>query len=174
MRNYLKNQKGQAAMEFIAVVLVVFFLLLFYLSIALLLVVSGYMDYATFMTARTYKAGFSTEQFQESYAREIFNKYADKVTGIIRNPRLNFISTNAESEQGKGVISSYQLDLFYLPPIFLGANIPNGRLNLFSEAMLGRDPTNEDCKNFFRNFSQRYGLGINDSNILEMMDDNGC
>ena len=57
-RGYKKlNEKGQSAIEFIVVVVVVFFFLLFYLSFSITLIASEYVDYATFMAARTYKSG---------------------------------------------------------------------------------------------------------------------
>lgn len=170
----LKNRKGQAAVEFIAVVVVVFFFLLFYLSLAILLVGSSYMDYATFMAARTYKSGFSSEEYQKIYAQQIFQKYVSQVDGFIRNPKLSFAATNAESEQGKGAFATYDIDLFYLPPLFLGGAIPNGRLKLKSESFLGRDPAYNDCYGYFQEVNRRFNLGLAGTDLLEMMEDNGC
>jgi hypothetical protein len=63
------------------------------------------------------------------------------------------------------------MDLFYLPPIFVGEGAPS-RIRLNSEAHLGRDPSHDECRAFFRAFGSR--AGVSDENFLEMMEDNGC
>lgn len=169
-----KGQKGQAALEFIVVIIAVFFFLLFYLSLSMLFVVSDYIEYATFMAARTYKSGFSNRDYQEKYARQVFNTYVSKIQGIATNFNLQMIDV-PENEQTSGVIASYDIALFYLPPLFVlgGTPIPS-RLTLTSEAHLGRDPAFEDCLNYFNTYSQKNGLGIENSQFIQQMDDNGC
>lgn len=171
----LKNRSGQAAIEFIAVVIVIFFFLFFYLSLAIVLTVSEYMDYATFMAARTYKSGFSTEEFQKRYARDlVFKKYTDNINpSIARNFNLEFVQLDPDDEQTKGVVASYDMDLFYLPPIFVtGNNQPVSRISLKSEAYLGRDPAFADCTNYFQDFLNR--MGVNAGGLTGLMEDNGC
>jgi Flp pilus assembly protein TadG len=170
-----QNERGQAAIEFIVVVVVIFFFLLFYLSLSLLLVTSEYIDYATFMAARTYKSGFSTKEYQQKYANDIFNSYTSKVQGIARNMQLSFVDPQNGDEQTAGVVSTYQMDIFYLPPVFIKTGpLPISRINLSSEAHLGRDPSYQDCQNFFQQFSQRFGLGIEGTTLMQQMDDNAC
>jgi len=173
MKRYLKRREGQAAIEFIVVIVVVFFFLLFFLSLAMLLVVSDYIDYATFMAARTYKSGFSTREFQERYAREIFDTYTQRIQGIARNFTLDFVRSG-ESEQTSGVVSTYEIDLFYLPPLFAAGDTPVSRITLSSETHLGRDPAFQDCMDFFADYSRRNGLGIEGTSLMTQMDDNGC
>lgn len=174
LRNKL-NQKGQAAIEFILVVIVVFFFLLFYLSLTMVLVTSEYVDYATFMAARTFKTASSDRSFQEQYAREVFNKYMVKIGGIAKNPSMRIVYTNPNDEQTAGIVSNYQMDLFYMPPLFIkNGTQPASRITLSSEAHLGRDPTLNDCLNYFNNFSQQFGLGIEGTSLINEMDDNGC
>jgi Flp pilus assembly protein TadG len=171
----LKDRGGQAAIEFIVVVVVIFFFLLFYLSLTILLVTSEYIDYATFMAARTYKSGFSTKDYQQRYATEIFNSYTSKVQGIARNMTISFVNADPGDEQTAGVVANYQMDMFYLPPVFIkSGTLPVSRINLSSEAHLGRDPAYEDCQNFFNQFSQRFGLGLEGTTLLQQMDDNAC
>lgn len=171
------NERGQAAIEFIVVVVVIFFFLLFYLSLTMLIVTSEYIDYATFMAARTYKSGFSTKEYQQKYATDIFNSYTSKVTGsgLARNLTLNFVDATPGDDQTAGVIANYTMDIFYLPPVFIkSGTIPVSRIDLSSEAHLGRDPAYQDCQNFFQDFSQRFNLGIEGTTLLQQMDDNAC
>ncbi len=171
----LKTRSGQAAIEFIAVIVVVFFFLFFYLSLAIVLTVSEYMDYATFMAARTYKAGFSSEEFQRRGAQEqVFRKYTDKINpSIARNFKLEFTQLDPKDDQTQGIVATYDMDLFYLPPIFVtGDNQPASRITLKSETFLGRDPTTRECISYFEQLTQ--SLGIDMGGRVTLMDDNGC
>jgi len=168
-----KKQDGQSAIEFIVVVVVVFFFLFFFLSLAVTLVISDYVEYATFMAARTYKSGYSGENIQEQMARQVFQTYVQKIDGIARNFELNFVQLDPQDEQTAGVVVTYEVDLFYLPPLFVGEALPGGRIRLTAQAHLGRDPAGADCQEFFSGFSQRLGLGLSDP-FLQMMHDNGC
>lgn len=176
MKEYLKktrqSQKGQSAIEFIVVVVVVLFFLLFFLSLSILLVVSEYVEYATFMSARTYKSMFSTKDVQQQNARIVFQSYMDKVQGIARNAQLTFVE--GDNPQSAGVQATYNIDLFYLPPVFLPFGGPPSRINLKTETRLGRDPSYQDCFNYFSDFAQRMGLNIDGTGYLRQMDDNGC
>lgn len=181
-RKRRNGESGQAAIEFMAVVVVIFFFLLFFLSLSFLIVLSEYVDYATFMAARTYKSGFSKETTQESNARLVFDKYFEKVQGLVRKPQLKFVRVDPNSEQSAGLIVQFEADMFYMPPIFLlgsGGEAANPRINLQTEAHLGRDPTfNEVCDpgngdSFFMKFLQQNNVQ-NAETIAEQMDDNGC
>jgi len=170
-----KRQSGQAAVEFIVVVVVIFFFLFFFLSLAITLVISDYIEYATFMAARTYKSGYSSQAVQERNAQAVFNSYVGKIEGIARNfAPLEFVKADPDDEQTAGVRTSYEIDLFYLPPIFITEAIPGGRIRLNAQAHLGRDPAFDDCQNFFNEFSRRLGLGIEGTGFIGQMADNGC
>ncbi len=167
-----KGQRGQAAIEFIAISVVLFFFLLFFLSISILFVVSDYVEYATFMAARTYKSGASRQPIQQRNAEIVFNSYFDKIQGLARRPNLEFVRTEQDNVRTEGILASYDIDLFYLPPVFAGNLGTPSRIRLNSETHLGRDPSHEECRTFFTNFGQ--SAGVSDPNILEMMEDNGC
>lgn len=169
-RNKPKNS-GQAAIEFIVVSVVIFFFLFLLLSMAIVFVVSSYLDYATYMAARTYKTGAAFQSSQERVAREIFLAYFDKVDGIARNPQIDFVRTNPNSVRTEGIVASWDIDMFYLPPVFVGANGPTGRIRLTSEAHLGRDPSSDECNSFFTNFAARFGVS---EDFAQIMEDNGC
>jgi hypothetical protein len=173
MRLERKNQSGQAAIEFLVCILVIFFFLLFYLSMCILLVTSEYMDYATFMAARTYKSGYGSEASQEANARIVFDAYTQKIQGVARNFTLSFIQTDPQDPQTGGVEASYDIDMFYLPPIFVTGEQPPSRIRLTAEAHLGREPGFEECLNYFAEFTNRLGIP-NMGAISEDMDDNGC
>lgn len=173
MRRDRKNQGGQAAIEFIVCMVVVFFFLLFYLSLCILLVTSEYMDYATFMAARTFKSAYGSEQSQQNNAQIVFDSYTQKIQGVARKFSLNFTQTNPDDEQTKGVEASYSMDLFYLPPIFVPGDIPPSELRLTSEAHLGREPGFQDCLDFFAGYVRKLNVpGM--ERFSEEMDDNGC
>jgi len=168
------NEKGQSAIEFIVVVVVVFFFLLFYLSFSITLVASEYVDYATFMAARTYKSGNIDRDSQEEAARRVFTQYLSPVESIIRKPQLTFSPTNV-AFQTEGVTATYEVDLFYLPPVFIkDGSAPPSRLPLSSQTLLGRDPPLTECLNFFQNFVGTMGLNVGNTFLVNLMDDNGC
>lgn len=175
----LRSQGGQAAIEFIAIVIVIFFFLLFLMSLSFLIVMSEYIEYATFMAARTYKAGFSGEQRQQANAKLVFDKYFDKIQGIARSPQIEFRKADENNEQTAGVLVRYEIDLFYMPPLFMNNGpLPPSKINLVSEAHLGRDPSfSEVCDpggdSFFVKFLQQNNIQ-DTGNIAEQMDDNGC
>jgi hypothetical protein len=172
LRKTGRSRSGQSAIEFTIVVVVVLFFLLFFLSLSILLVVSEYVEYATFMSARTYKSMFSSKDVQQQNARLVFQSYMDKVQGIARNPQLTFVE--GDNPQSAGVVAQYNIDLFYLPPVFMPFGVPPSRITLKTETRLGRDPAFQDCSNYFDAFAQRMGLNIQGTNFLTQMDDNGC
>jgi Flp pilus assembly protein TadG len=167
------GEKGQSAIEFIVVVVVLLFFLLFFLSFSILLVVSDYVEYATFMAARTYKSMYSTQAVQERNARTVFQSYTRNIQGLARNLNLEFVDGGQRGDQAAGVKATYTLDMFYLPPLFVPTGFPGSAVTLSTETRLGRDPANEDCSNYFTRFVGRFGLGI-DPRYVNLMDDNGC
>ena len=171
-----KTESGQAAIEFIVVVVVIFFFLFFLLSLSMAMVVSDYVEYATFMAARTYKSGYSSEERQRIFAQRVFTAYTERIEPVARNFDLQFINIGGSGDdRTAGILTSYELDLFYLPPIFIsGDNAPVSRITLRSESILGRDPSFQDCRNFFTNFNNRLGLNVSSPGALEPMADNGC
>ncbi|MBY0370290.1 hypothetical protein K2X33_06355 [bacterium] len=166
-----KGQSGQAAIEFVAISVVLFFFLLFFLSISILLVVSDYVEYATFMAARTYKSGNSREAIQQRNAKLVFDSYFEKIQPVARRSNLEFIRTETNNVRTSGILASYDMDMFYLPPVFTGADGPASRIRLNSETHLGRDPSFQECRGFFDRYSSFAGSNVG---ILEMMEDNGC
>jgi hypothetical protein len=168
-------RSGQAAIEFIAITVVIFFFLLFFLSLAVLIVTSEYMDYATFMAARTYKSMFQDRNFQEKHARDdVLTAYANKIQGVIHGqPDVKFINGDDNTFYNTGLQVTYSIDMFYLPPLFVSQSIPS-RLTLTSEARLGRDPSHDDCTRYFDEFVKKFGLGLEGTTFVDQMDDNGC
>lgn len=158
--------------EFLVTTVAVLFFLFFMLSTAMLLTISDYVEYATFMAARTYKAGFSGEQRQRENARIVFDSYFKYVQGFARKPNLEFFPDQPNADQNGGVLASYEMDLFYLPPLFVLNETIKNRITLTSEAHLGRDPTFQEVRDHFSDFLQKNG--INDpGNLADQMDDNG-
>ncbi len=173
MRTYGKKEKGQAAIEFIVCIVVIFFFLFFYLSLAILLVTSEYIDYATFMTARTLRSGYGSRASAETNARVVWGKYTEKIQGIARNFNLDIVQADPNDSNSAGVVSTYDMDLFYLPPFFMGTQTPPSKITLQSETHLGRDPGYEECFQYFNSFVRRFNVPGAEQ-FVEEMDDNGC
>jgi hypothetical protein len=162
---------------------VIFFFLLFFLSFSILLVTSNYIDYATFMAARTFKSGYDTTQTKLENANAVFNSYADKVRGIANNLRLEQAPLRDGDPQTAGFVATYDINMFYLPPLFITNDAPPSLIHLSVESHLGSDPglgdpqstdtSSNDCFNYFARFLSGSGLG-NDPNLIQEMDDNGC
>jgi hypothetical protein len=168
------NQKGQSAIEFIMVVVVVFFFLLFYLSFSITLVASEYVDYATFMAARTYRSGNIDKEFQKAAAKKVFEQYMAPVSSIIHSPKFD-VTNAATANRLEGVTTGYEVDLFYLPPLFVrNGKAPVSRLPLQSETLLGRDPNLKECLDFFENFANTHNLNVGGTSFINFMEDNGC
>ncbi|MCB0416934.1 MAG: hypothetical protein H6617_07505 [Bdellovibrionaceae bacterium] len=173
VKKLLKKQDGQAAIEFITVVVVIFFFLFFMLSLSITLVVSDYIEYATFMSARTLKSMYSTDAVQDRLARQEFFKYAERVQGIARNFSFEIKQKEINDEQTWGVEASYDIDLFYLPPLFTKGGQPPSVIRLTAQAYLGRDPSFERCIQFFRGIAPGFGIDPN-SGLVQQMADNAC
>ncbi|MBI4404918.1 MAG: pilus assembly protein [Deltaproteobacteria bacterium] len=169
-----RSRTGQAAIEFIMVVVVVFFFLFFFLSTSIVLVVSNYMDYATFMAARTLKTGYSNPARQMALAESVFRSYVEKIGAIVKGTTLTQISVDPSDLNTAGLEASYRINRYFLPPVYLPGSEYNAILTLQSEAHLGRDPSMEECKNYFKNLTSRFGISISNELYWENMDDNGC
>ncbi len=170
----LRSRTGQAGIEFMGIMIVIFFFLFFFMSLAITLIVSDYLEYATFMAARTYKAGASTKAKQEEHAQLVFDSYFQKVQGIAQNAgKLVFVEGDPNVQQTQGILAPYKVQLFYMPPIFISKDAPTSTMQLSAEAHLGRDPSFEDCIGFFNNFGTK-ALNIQNPNLLDQLEDNGC
>jgi len=176
----LRKKEGQSAVEFILVSMIVFFFLLFFLSLAFTLIISQYMDYATFMAARTYKAAHGNIENQREKARSVFNAYVEPVRGnaLVKSVSdLQFLKADpgGREHQSEGVRVTYEVNLFYLPPLFAKDQI-SSTLTLTSESFLGRDPTYQECTSFFSNFANRIGVNLRSggNDLTSRMEDNGC
>jgi hypothetical protein len=179
--------------EFMISVLVVAFFLFLMLSLAILMVTSEYMEYAAFMAARTYRAGYSTEASQRTRANLIAQQYVANVANLLSGgtadievidgndagaPRLD----SPVGDQGglAGVRITYRMPLFYLPPVFAGTFIdPN--IQLTTETFYGRDPSAQEAcdssQGYFRRFLEQVGANLGSANIEDVvgqMEDNGC
>jgi len=170
----IRKKDGQSAIEFMTVMMVIFFFLFLFLSLSILIVISEYVEYATFMAARTYKATSKSPDLQFENAKKVFESYTSKIEGIARNFNLKEMMADSGQEQTSGVIATYDIDLFYLPPIFAlgGAKNPSS-ITLSAEAYLGRDPSYDECQNFFVNLARRV-FGFDNPRLIEQMEDNGC
>lgn len=170
------GQEGQAAIEFIFIVIGVLFFLLFFLSLSILLVVSDYIEYATFMAARTYKSMSISKETQQQRAQNVFDAYTSRIQGIARDFKIAFLPgwNGANDLQSEGMMAQYSINLFYLPPFFVPDEVPPSTVQLTTRTRLGRDVSYQECLQYFRNFADQVNFGVGGSGLTNLMDDNGC
>ena len=73
---------------------------------------------------------------------------------------MKFVNADPENQQTGGVTVSYDIDMFYLPPVFVTKGAaPVSRITLDSETHLGREPGFNECLDFFDRFGQTSGAG---------------
>ena len=173
-REAKRNCQGQVSVEFIFVLITILFFVFFLLSFSMLFIFSDYVEYATFMAARTYKADAGSQTAQEGLANQVFQSYMTKVQGFVTNYSLSFLSGDGDATAG--LITRYRVPLFYLPPVFIAGgskNIPS-TVDLTSETHLGRDPSQQECLNYFQRLLQAYGISVSGTNFIAGLEDDGC
>lgn len=184
----IQNQSGQSTIEFILTLFLVFGIIIFFVQLAFTMAIGNYIQYATFMAARTYMAGGTSIDDQEDRTREVLIKMvkaSEAASGIDRWPMIEGIDGNSDvsgADIGKGLQFrereidelSWQVGVRYRfrSPLVLmklgsaaGASTDRraNSLTLTSESWLGRHTSYQECVSFM------------DSNIGgTLVVDNGC
>lgn len=133
--NLLREQKGQALTEFVMIFVVLLFLILMHFQLSMNYVASSYMNYASFMAARTNLVGEDADYV----ARHMVGSPGDSFFGPFA--RINEIRVNPE-----GVAIDYTSPL-YIPIIQL-PSLPgqSGKEFRFQAiTKMGQEP--QDCGN---------------------------
>lgn len=184
IRKNLQKQKGQGTIEFIFV----FIAFIFFLSLSYNVVVSfavyQYFSYATFMTARAYQASRETPEKQLEAAKRTMAIYLPNVQpgsgstpfGFSQKKTLATIIAFGAPSTPRDVTTPFSLE-FQVPlvSIPLGEDLKKefGTITLKTESRLGREPTQKECQDFFKNFFSNFGSG-GGLHSWEDMEDNGC
>lgn len=69
-----RNESGQALIEFVLGLMIVFSFFFFYVKMAAVFAIGNYIHYATFMSARAYTASASNEDTQRQNAETVLKK----------------------------------------------------------------------------------------------------
>lgn len=166
-RQSKKSESGQSTVEFaLTMILVSGFMFLFF-QLSMVMGMSSYVQYATFMSARAYLAAGPDREDQRTRARTVIqqmlkasgNAAQDRLPSIIKGDGgndgtvtgLNFDDDNYKPVRDyswlQGIRYSFKGRVF-LSPIGRGgttkANLPT--LSLTSESYLGREATTEECR----------------------------
>ncbi len=202
-KNY--KQKGFITVDFMLAMIVTLGCMMLLLRVAVSLVSVQIAQYIAFAAARAQSAGDLTQEVQIANGEEKYKKLL-KVEGLV----AGFLKPGL-TIQRSGVIG--QFDQIYSPPPesdgtsekglpFVGARVEIKLLRLkfnipflgrtadddqdfktHVNAMIFREPSNEDCRNFFRNSrysaileldSARFGRASGYASQYVPMEDSGC
>lgn len=170
------NESGQSAIEFI-LTFAVGLGIIFLVSIQGLNVTKGYFaQYVNYMVSRTYMVsdrGINVEQtmLQEAQrlALEVGDRFDMRAVGI--DAQTNIITPNNGRGLYAGSVTEFSEPISALP--IIGGR---GRVNLYAESFLGREPFRITC--FQQTCLSMTGSGATCQNNSESLDmvvyDNGC
>ena len=176
-RVVIKNENGQATIEFGLTIIFVMALLLFFIQISLIFAWGNYIHYATFMSARAYLSGSFNQEDQSERARSVMVKMVKRGegrAGLDRYPALatgvggtpagirigggpQFSAGDLSSSWMQGVRYTFKSRLFLIPLQRgqEGNSSAANSLTLSSESWLGREPTYDEC---FQNVRSMVGI----------------
>lgn len=183
----MKNQKGQATMEFALSILLMSAFLFFFFQMAMSFAWGNYVQYATFLSARAYLAGGVSKADQAERARDVarqmlMNKAgkermqsvakgeggADSLGGneipglFIDEPDIFGQSTAQDDlSWAEGVRYRFRSRLFVMPLSGVGNKLSKDQSSVLlqSESWLGRHPTTQECDSFMTGRNWIYDNG---------------
>lgn len=149
-KKYLKNQRGQASIEFIITFIFTIGVFIFFIRLALNMSAGFMAHYATFMASRSYlvmdngsNRDFNSDTNALEEARRIFSSFRlgrFGISGASATLDANAPEYPAKKYEYVGIRYSFRLPLTGYK-IFGG----NETLNLQSESFLGREPVRANC-----------------------------
>ena len=189
LNNKNKFKRGQSVVEFMFVILLFLNLLVVTFNAVMGFAVQQYVSYAAFMAARAFQAGQETPAMQLAYAERTLRNYLyfpGSTDGILKFPGYDKVLASdieiilpsgnlppygqIQPIEGAKVEVRFKVPLFQLP--FLGLTPDLVWVPLRAVSYLGREPTREECRQFFRSFFNFYNRGGPD--IWRGMFDNKC
>lgn len=176
-----KKESGQSLIEFILTLFSFMTILFMVVQVSLGFGVANYIQYATFMTARSLLSSGTTEQEQIQRAQGVLRKFVgengNRFQGIVRageegDPPGGFVGGTplARGSLGKpaardqaweqGATFKFKARLYMLPMVRSRSGTQNF-VELESQTWLGREPSEQECQKYV---TERKGITI----------DNGC
>lgn len=172
MRTSLKKQKGQSTIEFLITLTFLFGFLFLYAKIAFNYTNGYLLQYATYMSSRSYLVFDSNsieETEQDSKARSFAetNVFAKIVPQVPLGIKANY--------PGETLGSLYTGLYYDFEQLFSFSNLVGGKatMSFRSESFLGREPTRAECLRRIRD-SFRNIAGVDDYELNVTFEDNGC
>ena len=168
------RERGQGVLEFVVVSSSIIFFIFMYVNLCYVFLVSEYIDYSVFMSARSLFAAHQAYQgsctlgspapTQECMAQLTLESMLKLDAGGVFGPLVKFKTTAQEAVQAKahypnphtkdnlvaGVKVEYEVPLFIIPPlgVLKKEDISRvTRISVVSETYLDREPTQDECYN---------------------------
>ncbi len=162
----IRNEKGQATIEFALTLILLMAFVLFYVQLSLVLAWGNYVQYATFMAARAYQAASATREDQRARAISVITRMLKKrgsssmdripfvakgegdgdVKGLMVDPPEQFNPSVRNLSWLEGVRYTFKSRIFVMPL----AGKPEGQgvntVPFTSESWLGREPSYAECE----------------------------
>lgn len=174
-----KKQQGQSVIEFILVIFVFLTFFFMYMKLALGFAVGHYIQYATFMAARSYYAGALDENTQKAAGEAAIKSYlgddGNRFRSIVRAAENSgqvgggpqFVATNADTYWQQGASYTFKFSMYLLPLVTAARSRASREgMEVTSESWLNRDPSYEEC---VRDMTQS-----RNGNQNAWLFDNGC
>jgi len=189
----LKNESGQALIEFVLGLMIVISFFFFYLKMAASFAVGNYIHYATFMSARAYMASAANEEIQRQNAETVMQKMvgtrfkglfkavdcdtgcAENTMGSVKGATVGkgpYAQENFDLNYwNQGVTYSYQAKLSLYP---WSRDQESVTMKLVSESWLPREVSKDECVG--RKAAIEQSLGSNGKNVKVEWDNGneGC
>lgn len=168
------SQCGQSTIEFLLTSILILGFSYLIVKVSLLYAYGSYVQYAVYMSARAYASGGFSKEDQEERARNVLfqtikkginnageNRFGQMMgqgvgTGtpegaIIGEHEGYFAEGNRDFSWMEGVRYVFRSKIFVLP---LGVSPDSNMMNLTSEAWLGREVTEIECKQYLNQFGK--------------------
>jgi hypothetical protein len=168
-----RNQ-GQALMEFVLGLMVVFSFFFFFIRMSALFAIANYIHYATFMAARAYSSGSDigdrrTERAQEVLDATVTGKFKSLLT-VKDQPLIGggplYEADSIKDYWNQGVAYPFKAKLSLHPFTPKGQAI---EMDLVSESWMPPNPTQAECKRELQRMQNITGV----TNVVVEWD-NGC
>lgn len=161
-----KQQRGQGTVELVLTMLAFFTIFFMFVQVSLSMAVANFIQYATFMSARAFQAGYPTLSEQKEAAASVITKMlkpggkdrfpaiakgegGGDIEGASIGPSARAHLAPAEDARDtsweQGVTYTFKVKM-YLAPMVPGVNQgADSHVTLESQSLLGREPTEEEC-----------------------------
>lgn len=171
---FINSESGQSTVEFVLTFILFISFTMFFFRLSLWLAYGSYVHYATFMSARAFMSSSDSLGDQKQRARYVIINMLKKSIGEPETEKFPFIAKgvsgtdpsgfNADSPSNysstdnayswlQGVRYTFRSKLFILPLAGLKKSSSSGSANasnaitLTSESWLGRESSDEECRN---------------------------